>query len=311
MTMADTISEGASTMEKLELLSATALLKQGIDGATIFSHEDHHGWKFRNRSLETPLFGQTTTTDTNVQSSANSPSSVSSTLQRPIFSVPSTASVSGLLIHEASLPVADLAANSYAATSHLASPVSADGDEEVPNVGNSAKASSARRKIAMPSSSVLNASVSTHSLQQLVESRSPVASVEYHRQQVVDAPTPPSSAPYGYSLHPRHDSIPTAFRPPMENSAFTAFGGATFTGNFAGSGMDTGYYQQRQLPSPHQLSSPRESSLGGGGEKSLLQPHGPSYEDMVRDLAVMRKQLKEKDMVVSSLQHSSRVSSNE
>jgi hypothetical protein len=303
--MDDSVSEAAATMEKLELLSATALLKQGIDGATgTFPHEDHQDGKVKNRNLETPMFGHATTTNTNLPSCENSPSSVASTMPKPIFSVASTASVTGLLMQEVSSPGAVLASNCKAATSHLASPVSADGDEEVHSNGNSARASSAGRKIATPLNNTLNASFSTHSLQQLIESRSPVASVEYHRHQVVEASTPPSSASYGYPLHPRYDSTSTVFRPPMENSAFTVFGGAANTDNLAGTARDACYYQQRQLPSPHQLSSPKDSSLGGGGGKKFLhQPFGSSYEEAIRELAVMREQLKEKDLLVSSLQY--------
>jgi hypothetical protein len=306
--MGEKISEAAAKMEKLELLSATALLKQGIDGATTSSRDDLLDGQVKNRNLETPLFGHATTTNTNLPSFASSPSSVASTMLKPIFSVASTASVTGLLMHEttSSAPALEGHCNSVKAT-HLPSPVSADGDDDVPNIGYSIKPNSADTKLATPSSIPLDTSVSTHSLQQLIESRSPMASVEYHRQQFVEAPTPPSSASYGYPLHPRYESAQAAFRPHMENSVFTVFGGGAHSENFAGTATDSRCYQQRQLPSPYHLSSPKIPSLGGiggaSGNKCPEEVHGSAYEEVVRELAVMQEQLKEKDMVVSTLQY--------
>lgn len=312
--MGDTNSEAAATMEKLELLSATALLKQGIDGTTTSSNpleEDHNYGNFKNRILETPSFGQTTIP--NLASSGNSPSSLASAITKPIFSVASTTSVTGLLMQGVSSPAADLAANNNnnAVSSHLASPVSADGDDVLPNSSSSIKTASFAPKGgsgATLTTSTLNTSVSTQSLQQIIESRSPLASVEYHRQQVVDVPTP-SPASYGYPLHPNYHAPPAAFRPPMENSAFTAFGGATLGGPACGSfaaapSADNGYHshsqhqQERQLPSPRHLTIPTKVTVG-----AEQQAQGSSYEGMAREIAFMREQLKEKDMVVSSLQH--------
>jgi hypothetical protein len=313
MTMGDTNSDAAATMEKLELLSATALLKQGIDGV---SQQDHTDGKVKYRILETPSFGQMTTATTHATSAANSPSSIASAIPNPIFSVASTASVTGLLMQGASLaPDGSATNNSHLGTGHLASPVSADGDEEVShsNNGSATKAVSSVTKFGTLSDNTLKASVSTHSLQQMIESRSPVTSIEYPRQHVVDAPTPPQ-APFGYSLHPRYEA-PAAFRPPMDTSAFSAFGGAGLGGDgsagnhLATTAVDNGFYchQQRQLPSPphhhhqhhHQMSGPNNKDPMGAKEGQ----QGLSYEEMARELAFMRDQLKEKDMVVSSLQH--------
>lgn len=293
-------SEAAATMEKLELLSATALLKQGIDGAPPSStHPAEEDGKDKNRILATPSFGQTVLGT----SSANSPFSISSVIPKPIFSVASSTSVSGLLMQGAPSPEEEAVATNK--TSHLASPVSADGDEELPNSGLSRtteEGASAVRKAYALSGPTLQASVSTHSLQQIIESRSPASSVEFHRQQVLDAPTPPPSGTYRYPLYPRYEA-PASFRPPMDSSAFSAFDGAALGGE---GGVDSGYFahhhpqaQQRQMPSPH----PHHKSIAAGGKQEGHVGQAMSYDDMAREMAFMREQLKEKDMVVSSLQH--------
>lgn len=306
--------ESAATMEKLELLSATAILKQGIDGAqedidmnykvTVHNNDTNH------RILETPSFGAS-----NVLSS-NSPSSVTSTISRPIFSVSSTTSVSGLLIQRASSPaVADIDGSKLHNASHLASPVSTDGEDDVHGKSRKNKGSMAINNLSESGTktvtpSLLHASVSSHSLQQIIESRSPLLSSAQRQQVFVDGPSSPPASNGAYSLQPRYEA--STFRPPgggasnscdMEHSAFRSFAGSSLgptihdggVTNFAPVGVaDTGYYphqRQHQLPSPYSQSS------------VVTLNEGESYEHIARELVFLREQLKEKDLVVSSLQY--------
>jgi hypothetical protein len=60
------------------------------------------------------------------------------------------------------------------------------------------------------------------------------------------------------------------------------------------------HQQQRQLPSPYPHASEHKVANNSNTEQPQ-QP--PTYEEMARELSFVRNQLKEKDMVVSSLQH--------
>jgi hypothetical protein len=350
-----TSTNTTAAMEKLELLSSTAILKQGLDGG--------HNTKLEySTKAATPSLLQQQTQHHLRHS--HSPCSVSSTISKPIFAVASTNSVQGLLLqHGATATTAATTSratssspsiiinsivvnnntNNSNSNSNLASPVSTDGDDEF---------------VATKETNLLKNKASTTSItnitdlhpQQVVvdESRSPVSSVEYSQRVVVGntipSPLPPTSTTYGgyHPLGPRYESfnslssvhqqhLATADRS-SSSSAFSTYpptGSTTLgtsgsnhnmtaiaphppsggSGGFhqhhippathnhrphVGAGTDGGYYQQRQLP-------PRSSSPHNKSLSSLSS--SPSYDELLREVHHMREQLKEKDIVVSSLQH--------
>ena len=297
---------------KLDLLSTTAILKLDVAGNTATASKAPSLSVSKGPIVEASSFGQSTTA---TNGSAPSPTnSVISTISKPIFSVASSASVSGLLmqVQDSSITVESPANKN---SKHLASPVSADGDEEEQNNGeekgsSTATDSASKAATAAAFTGTLANSVSTHSLQQIIESRSPVPSVEY-RQGAGDGPSPPPPS-YGYGLHAPYEA---AFPPNgVESSAFTSIGGASMgtvpgsIGNFphgphSAPGMMYHHHQQRQLPSPHQHHTGHKGTLGTSRGQTQPSSTPSTYEEMARELAFVRNQLKEKDMVVSSLQH--------
>ena len=293
-------------MEKLDLLSTTAILKQSVDGAssdTATAAKAPSSSVNKGAIVEAHSFGQSTAV---TSASAPSPTNsvASSTISKPIFSVASSASVSGLLVQvqDSSIPTDSSA---HKNSNHLASPVSADGEDEDEQNAKGKKTNPTTDSGASKASATsaftgtLATSVITHSLQQIIESRSPVPAMDY-RQGGIDGPSPPS---YGYGLHTQY----------IDTSAFTSIGGAAmgtvpgFMGNFPQGAPVPGlihHHQQdqRQLPSPHPHG--HKGSVGDnlrGQAPPSTTP--PTYEEMAQELAFVKNQLKEKDMVVSSLQH--------
>jgi hypothetical protein len=196
---------------------------------------------------------------------------------------------------------------------NLASPVSTDGDEEEQARGGSKTGHTSGPPRNVSTSTVgSNARISNaSSSNQQIESRSPESTVEYGQQR--ESSISPAAS-FGFSV-PRYESLllpvgdlSSSHRLQQpETSALTAF---TRAGSFPqlsasaiGVSEGTFYPTNRAHPQHYNRHSFKDPSLMIPSVKSMQQQHPHSYEEMAREMERMREQLKEKDMVVSSLQH--------
>ena len=337
-------------MEKLELLSNTALLKQGMDDTGFRSGTSSSNSSCISR-VETPasLLHHQQSPCTSVFSPHTNTNTSSSLLTKPIFTVGSASSVPGLLkMNETPITKKTLSNN------NLASPVSTDGDEEEEQqsqrmVSIGSKTSTSNNGC---TNTIITSTISTTTPKQdsmkmsgttnnnhtpipVVEARSPVSTVmEYgHTRCAVDVPTSPPKTFGGYPLPPRYESFQHQHHSVSTNnhtdaSAFRAYsnGGGLVVGGYPpflsassssgtidanGAHYPPPHHHHHGAPSmmaPHSMMMihhhPVNGSNNADNEHDTSQKNKDSkkYNDMARELEYMKEQLKEKDMVVSSLQ---------
>ena len=257
-----------TTMEKLELLSRTALLKQGID-------------RTRNNASE----------KTRVVDLADSNN-------RLVTGGPLVSQSQHLR-----------SARAATATAAIPSPVSTDvEDEDDAGVLASSIASSKMSR-------------NLHSTKaRIIESRSPITTVECGQYVAApsSSPFPPSPQSYGFALHPGHNhnhilhqshSQDQQEYPPsqynnhngniirtLSEASFAPIYGNSLNHNISASAPNNSESDAAFHPPQREAQPPR---------LQLQQRRQPSSsrEDMARQIMEMREQLSEKDMVVSSLQH--------
>lgn len=293
-------------MEKLELLSRTALLKQGIDRTNIIVGEKNGIGKCEKVVLVdsknclvagVPIASQSRHLLSAAASAAN-PAIPHSRIgdRRNNTTSPSTLSNSTTAV----------------VGSNLASPVSTDVEDE----------DDARET----TTTSLSSNKTRHNLHstkaRIIESRSPIPTADYGQYAAAHPSSPYPSSPqsYGFGLLPSHNHViqqnhshdhqeyhPSQYnnhngnivRTLSEASFVPLYGNTlmpqnlhnvapTSTNNIE---SDAAFHPpQREAQPPHlQLQQRRQPSSSG--------------EDMARQIRELREQLSEKDMVVSSLQH--------
>ena len=305
--------ETETTMEKLELLSRTAVLKQGMDGTDSSGSASASG---RNNSTSShcekvvlldnnnrlmmgiPIFPQTQ----HLLSAAAAATAVavppiaSSGDRRSRTTSPSTFSIN----------------TSTVVGCNLASPVSTDGEDEddVGEVTTTASIASGKSRHNLHSTK-----------SRIIESRSPITTVEHGQTIAVPPSSPfPSSPPPSYgsgflpynlnqllqqeqqdyppSLYHNHSGNITrtlseaSFAPIYGSNSIPNTSHTTTTAAINNCESDTAFHppQQQQTPSRRRYFQQRRQS-------------SPSHEDMARQIRDLRDQLSVKDMLVSSLQH--------
>jgi hypothetical protein len=286
-----------TTMEKLELLSRTALLKQGIDRTQNSASENNY---------VVDLVDSNNRLMTGVLTVSQSQHLLSATAGAATAAIPRSRIGDGR--NNTASPSTLSISTTAVVGSNLASPVSTDvEDEDDVGVitGTLSIASSKMRR-------------NLHSTKaRIIESRSPVTTVECSQcvAALPSSPFPSSPQSYGFALLPGHNHIlhqnhsqdqqeypplqynnhnrniirtlsEASFAPLYGNSLHS--GSATATNN---SESDAAFHPpQREAQPPRlQLQQRRQPSS--------------SREDMARQIMELREQLSEKDMVVSSLQH--------
>lgn len=253
-----------SRMEKLELLSTTAVLKQGIDGTDDKLHrtsppivsQTGHVFPFAPTAVTAPASGGNVDNRTRT----TSPSNFSCT----------TASISTTVIVD----------------SHLASPISSDGEDDE------------NREVAAPARNAVISVRNGHNLQSactkapVMESRSPISTVEYRHK---DAPP---SSPFRSSPQPSY-SLPFLPRQ-QQQQEYQPFYNQHHQGNIIRTLSEASFaplYGCNSINNCH-ITSERKNIVRP--PQHQLPP--PSYEDMVRQIQDMQEQLHKKDILVSSLQ---------
>lgn len=287
-------------MEKLELLSRTALLKQGIDGTRSSSGN-------ANGTHQIVVLGG---------QNDNRPTGIPVASPNPLHLLPSAPLVAKVVAPPRSGDGQShtTAPQSYSininggVSSHLASPVSTDGedDDDVGEIRSTPSFASSKTRHNLHSAKA-----------RIIESRSPVPTSEYTRNVSITSPFP-SENQYPFThIHHFHDQQDHAPPPPpshynnnnnhnpniirtlSEASFHPPYGNhfmPTSSPSLAAAGIisseSEGAFHPPQLearPPYAHLQQRRESST--------------SREDMARQIIELREQLSDKDMVVSSLQH--------
>lgn len=295
-------------MEKLELLSATALLEQGIGrGDKAASEQIKTSSKCKSVALVNG--GKGSISGMPVESKAvHVPASTAGNVHPKIPRSKADNSRKPTMI-----PLNQNVNTTNGAVCNLASPVSTDVEDEDNRGGATTTSVSALGR-------------NRHNLHitkaRIIESRSPVNTVEYGHYVAapLSSPYPTSPQSYGYGLIPHqnpillrnhsHDQQEYAHAQynnhgniirTMSEASFPAMYGNTLmppaphTGTVAAtnsSDADASVFQ----PPPRDTQPPRLK----------LQQRRPSLstmDDMTRQIRELREQLSEKDMVVSSLQH--------
>ena len=256
-------------MEKLELLSRTALLKQGIE---------------RKGS------------------------------EKIAFHPPIPRSEVGYVRKNTNFPLTRSINTTNVAVSNLSSPVSTDVEDE--DDGG-----------VIATSSMTALGKTRHNLHstkaRIIESRSPITTVECGRYVVAppSSPFPTSPQSYGYSLLPNHNQILHRNHsqdqqecPPVQYNNHNG----NIIRTLSEASFATMYGTSLMPPNPH--NGPAIAANASESDAAAFHPpqqeaqpprlhlqqrhRSPSsMEDMTRQIQELREQLSEKDMVVSSLQH--------
>jgi len=294
-------------MEKLELLSHTALLKQGIERTNSNASEQRN-----NISCEkVVLVKNNNRMSTGIPPVTQSRHLLSAAAGAGHHSIPNSKVGEGR--STSTSPLTHSTNATSVVGSNLASPVSTDVEDEddagVTRTTSSSALSKTRHNLHV-----------TKAL--MIESRSPITTVEYGH--FVAAPTtslyPSSPQSYGYSLLPNHNQIvhgnhsqdqqeypPSQYnnhngniiRTLSEASFATMYGNSLLhTNAHNGAAPTTNNNESDAAFHPPQ----RESQVPRLQLQQRRQPPS-SVEDMTRQIRDLHEQLKEKDMVVSSLQH--------
>ena len=288
-----------ATMEKLELLSHTALLKQGIDRTNNGPNE-----RKNSSACEKAVLGENNNRLMSGSQSRNllppsagiatAGTSSSRTGDRRNTASPSTLGSNATMV----------------VGSNLASPVSTDIEDEVDGAVTS-----------IPPM-VPKARHNLHSAKaRIIESRSPIATVEYGQFQAAppSSPFPSSPQSYGFGLLPSHNHVlhqnhsqdqqdypPSQYNNQNRNiirtlseASFTLYGNSLMHSNAqnVNVGLSNSSENEAAFRPPQREAQPPRIQL------QQRRPTTPSRDDMVRQIAELRDQLSEKDMVVSSLQH--------
>ena len=297
-------------MEKLELLSHTAVLKQGMDWTDSSASVRNTSSRCEkvvlvdnnNRiMMGIPIISQTQHLLAAAEAAATA-----------AVSVPSIGSSGDRRSRTTSPSIFSINRTPVVGTSNLASPISTDGEDEddVPEVTTTASIASGKSRHNLHSTKA-----------RIIESRcirSPITTVEYAVPLSSPFPSsPPPSDGFGGFL-PNHNSNHNLYHQEQQEHSTSYFHNhngniirtlseASFAPLYASNSMPTSSHStatrtnnsesetafhppQQQAPPPRlHLQQRRHSS--------------PSQEDMARQIREMREQLSEKDMVVSSLQH--------
>ena len=298
----------ATKMEKLELLSRTALLKQGIErNNRSTSEQEEISSKCENVVVVNG--NKRVTTEAPVVSKSlpllpATAGAVHPTLPRSKLGDARKATTS---------PLNHGISTTNGAVSNLASPVSTDVEDEV-DAG------------VMTRTSVAALSKTRHNLHstkaRIIESRSPITTTEYGHYVAAphSSPFPTSPQSYGYGLLPHHNQIlhrnhsqDQQEYPPAQYNNHGNIIRTLSEASFA-----TMYGSSLMPPHPHNGTATATSSSESEAAafqppprdsqppRIKLQQRRPSpstMEDMTRQIRDLREQLSEKDMVVSSLQH--------
>ncbi len=294
-------------MEKLELLSHTALLKQGIERTNSNASD-----QINSSSCEKLVLVQN-----NNRVSTGLPLMTES---RPLLSAAAGAvhqTIPNIKVGEgrstSTSPLTHSANATSMVGSNLASPVSTDVEDEL-DAGVTRTTSS------------FALSKTRHNLHitkaRTIESRSPITTVDYGHYVAAPTSSPYPSSPrsYGYSLVPNqgqivqqnHSKDQQEYPPSQYNNH-----NANIIRTLSEASFATMYGNSLLHPNPHtgtatttnsNESDPafhppqRESQVPRLRLQQRPQPPS-SVEDMTRQIRDLHEQLKEKDMVVSSLQH--------
>lgn len=300
-------------MEKLELLSRTAVLKHGMDGAGISASDKNdtnegvvlldHNNRMRKGFPKIP---QTQ----HLLSVAGANGAVSMTSgtnvdRRGLTSSPSILSMSTTTV----------------LGSNIASPVSTDGEDE-------GAMGEVRTVTSIPLSKSQNNLHGSKAC--IIESRSPVTTVEYGQNMAVppSSPFPASPAPYGFGSHPnnnpslhqhppqeQHIDYAHSYYPNSNGNLIRTLSEASFVPPYPGSLMSSNAHTAAAGASTQSIESlaafrpPQSQTSAPRLHLQRRDPSGTSHDDMARQIRELREQLSEKDIVVSSLQ--SRVNSLE
>ena len=294
-------------MEKLELLSHTALLKQGIERTNSNASEQMNS----SCCEKVVLVNDNNRVMTGVPTVTKS---------RQLLSVVAGAAHQSILHSKvgdgrstSTSPLTHSTNATNTVGSNLASPVSTDvEDEEEAGV------------IRSTSSSALGKT--RHNLHitkaRIIESRSPITTVEYghHVAAPHSSPFPTSPQSYGYSLLPNQNQMlhrnhaqdqqeypPSQYsnyngniiRTLSEASFATMYGTSLLPPNPHNGAVTT----TNNSESDHAFHPPQRESQVPRLQLQQRRPSSSSVEDMTRQMRDLHEQLKEKDMVVSSLQH--------
>ena len=295
-------------MEKLELLSATALLEQGIERKRKAGSEQiKSGSKCQSAMVVNGSKGLVSGVAAESKSQNPPAATVGAVHQTdPRSKVGSSRETT-------TSPLKQNVNTTNGAVCNLASPVSTDIEDEDNG-----------RVVTTASVSALGKN--RHNLHitkaRIIESRSPIPTVEYGHYVAapLSSPYPTSPQSYGYSLLPHHNQIllrnhshdqqeypPTQYPNhgniirTMSEASFPAMYGSTLmppaphNGGLAtnnSSDADAAAFQ----PPPRDTQPPRL-------KLQQRRPSPSTVEDMTRQIQDLREQLSEKDMVVSSLQH--------
>lgn len=299
-------------MEKLELLSRTAVLKHGMDGAGISAsdkNDKNEGAVLLDRNNRMikgfPIIPQTQ----HLLSVAGANGAVGMTSgtngdRRGLTTSPSILSMNSTTV----------------LGSNIASPVSTDGEDE-------GAMGEVRTVASIPLSKGQNNLHGSKAC--IIESRSPVTTVEYGQNMAVplSSPFPASPAPYGFGSHPNN---PTLHQHPQQEHHIDY--APSYYSNSNGNLIRTLSEASLAPPYPGSLMSSNAHTAAAGTSTQSIEsltafrppqsqtsaprlnlqrrdPSGASHEDMARQIRELREQLSEKDLVVSSLQ--SRINSLE
>mmetsp|Transcript_3297 Transcript_3297/g.8826 ORF Transcript_3297/g.8826 Transcript_3297/m.8826 type:complete len:416 (+) Transcript_3297:122-1369(+) len=292
-------------MERLELLSHTALLKQGIDRTATNSYENNRCEKNEScisDDIKNPMSSrsQNYVSKESIKATTNTTAGTHrSTIEDSRNDLISSQT---LLCHGATAMVG----------SNLPNPVSTDIEEEEDAEAVIATSSIAQSKIRHnPHDTKIC----------MVESRNPVTTVEY-AQYIAAAPSspfPPSPRSYGYGFLTNHNNIlhqnqshdQQEYAPPQYNNCrgniIRTLSEASFVSLYGSNLMP----QNSQNPGVA-ASNRREMDAAFDPPQVESQPShlkmqqrrsSPSREEMAQQMRELREQLSDKDMVVSSLQH--------
>ena len=253
-----------TTMEKLELLSRTALLKQGID-------------RTENNASEKTYVVDLADSNNRLMTGG------------PIMSQ-----------SQHLLSVRD-----GAATAAIPSPVSTDVENE-DDAGVIASSKMSRN---------------LHSTKaRIIESRSPITTVECGQYVAAPSPSPFPTSPqsYGFALHPGHNHIlhqshsqdQQEYPPSQYNNhngnIIRTLSEASFApiyGNSLNHNVSASASAPNNSESDAAFHPPQREAQPPRLQLQQRRQPSSSREDMARQIMELREQLSEKDMVVSSLQH--------
>lgn len=294
-------------MEKLELLSHTALLKQGIERTNSNASEQMNGGSCE----KVVLVNNNNRVMTGVPTMTQSRQLLSVAVGAAHQSIPHSKVGEGRSNSTSPLTHSTNATNTVG--SNLASPVSTDVEDDED-----------ARVVRSTSSSTLGKT--RHNLHitkaRIIESRSPITTVDYGHYVAAphSSPFPTSPQSYGYSLLPnqnqmlhRNHSQDQQEYPPSQYSnhngniirtlseaSFATMYGTSLLPPNPHNGTVTATNNSESDPAFH---PPQRESQVPRLQLQQRRPSPSSVEDMTRQIRDLHEQLKEKDMVVSSLQH--------